>query len=97
MTTDCQKFELRRRIDGLVYIFEHRIRDDGRSGFKRADGDYWIVQQPVFGWVAWDFDSETVMGRPWDVLPVDQENVPPEGVWVSRKARKSYVYDLVYT
>lgn len=96
MPADCQAFELRRQIDDLVYIFERRILDDGSGGFKRTDGDYWIIQHPVFGWVAWNFDSETVMGRPWEVHPIDQEDAPPEGVWVSRKAHKSYVYDLVY-
>jgi hypothetical protein len=37
-------------------------------------------------------------GRPWDVLPKDQSpDHPPQGIWVSRKNEKSYVYDLVYT
>lgn len=40
--------------------------------------------------------GDDIYGRPWDVLPVDQGDVPPEGVWVSRKGAKAYVYDLVY-
>lgn len=52
---------------------------------------------PGLGWIAWDFPSQLVMGRPWDVLPEQQgKDAPPEGIWVSRKGPKSYVYKLVY-
>ena len=44
-----------------------------------------------------DYGSDAILGRPWDVLPSEQGDAPPEGIWVSRKGPKSYVYDLVYT
>lgn len=50
-------------------------------------------------WAGWlgDEESQTVMGRPWNVLPEDQPaDCPPQGDWVSRKGAKSYVYDLVH-
>jgi len=40
--------------------------------------------------------SDACTGRPWDTLPHQQGNYPPEGDWISRKGSKSYVYTLVY-
>ncbi|MGY8663026.1 hypothetical protein Q3C01_11725 [Bradyrhizobium sp. UFLA05-109] len=90
------KFELRRRSDDLIYTFVRTTRADESVGYKREDGDYWIEWKPEWGWVAWDEASQSCMGRPWNVLPQDQGDVPPEGDWVSRKGDKSYVYRLVY-
>ncbi len=45
---------------------------------------------------AWDNVGQSCVGRPWNVLPQDQGDHPPEGEWVSRKGSKSYVYSLVY-
>jgi hypothetical protein len=89
------KFELRRQSDELVYTFFRVTRSDQTVAYKRQDGDYWIVQRPGWGWVAWDEASQSCTGRPWNVLPHDQGDYPPEGEWVSRKGSKSYVYSLV--
>ena len=91
-----KRFELRRQSDDLVYTFTRESSPDGTPGYKRSDGDYWIVRRADYGWVAWNFDDNSVAGRPWDVLPERQMNYPPEGIWVSRKGPKSYVYWLVY-
>jgi hypothetical protein len=91
-----EKFELRRLSDELVYSFERKQDSSGRVGYQRTDQDFWIVQKPSLGWVAWDEASQSVMGRPWNVLPEDQADHPPEGDWVSRKGVKSYVYRLIY-
>jgi hypothetical protein len=91
-----EKFELRRQSDDQVYRFERSQRPDGSVGYKREDGDYWIVQKPDWGWVAWDEASRSCTGRPWNVLAQAQEDFPPEGDWVSRLGNKSYVYTLVY-
>lgn len=100
MSNEVLGFELRRQSDGLVYSFTRATRPDGSIGFKRADGDYWIVWKPDWGWVAWDEPSQSCMGRPWNVpwnvLPGDQGAAPPQGEWVSRKGAKSYVYSLVH-
>jgi len=93
---DHEWFELRRQSDELVYLFRRQVRD-GRPAYQRQDQDYWKTYRPGLGWVAWDEASQTCMGRPWDVPPDEQdEDHPPEGVWVSRKGHKSYVYELVY-
>jgi hypothetical protein len=89
-------FELRRQSDGLIYRFARSQRSDGSIGYKRDDGDYWIVQKPDWGWIAWDEASQSCTGRPWNALPQEQKDFPPEGDWVSRKGSKSYVYTLVY-
>ena len=34
--------------------------------------------------------------RVWDVAVTHQDDYPTEGVWVSRKGEKSYVYVLEY-
>ena len=95
-TSSRERFELRRQSDDLVYRFDRLRRPDGSTGYKRDDGDYWIVQRPNWGWIAWDDASQSCMGRPWNILPQEQQDFPPEGDWVSRKGSKSYVYTLVY-
>lgn len=92
-----ETFTLIRQTDGLTYHFNRADHPLGYEGFKRRDGDYWIVNRPSWGWVALDFARQEVHGRPWDVPPDAQtEDAPPEGIWVSRKGAKSYVYDLRY-
>ena len=96
--TMSDQFELRRQSDDLVYVFRRKSRADGLPGFQRTDRDLWIVFRPDLGWVAWDEEHKTVMGRPWNVEPHEQAaDCPPEGDWVSKKGPKSYVYDLVHT
>ena len=92
-----QQFELRRLSDELVYRFDRMQHAKGEIGYKRQDKDLWIVHRPRLGWVAWSFENEEVQGRPWHIVPEDQQaNHPPEGEWVSKKGAKSYVYMLTY-
>jgi hypothetical protein len=92
----CERFELRRKSDELVYVFVIDRQRDGCAAYKREDGDYWIIRRPEWGWVAWDEATQSCTGRPWNVLLRDQGDHPPEGEWVSKKGSKSYVYNLVY-
>ncbi len=92
----CQYFELRRRIDDLIYQFDRVEKPDGTIGYKRRDQELWINWHEKYGWVAWDGESETVAGRSWYSMPEEQSEFPPEGIWVSLKNDKSYVYDLIY-
>ena len=96
MIVNRDYFELRRRIDGLVYQFDRAQRPDDSIGYKRRDKDLWLTWHDQFGWIAWDEESQEIRGRSWETLPEDQVNFPPQGVWVSVKYEKSYVYDLVY-
>ncbi len=91
-----ERFELRRQRDDLVYVFVLAPDAAGQRAYQRQDQDYWITHREDLGWVAWDEASQSVMGRPWSVQPQDQGDHPPEGIWVSRKGAKSYVYSLVY-
>jgi len=93
---DREWFQLRRQSDDLVYTFRRRQDPGGDPAYQRQDQDFWITFRPDLGWVAWDHPTQQCMGKPWDVPPDKQENFPPEGVWVSRKGAKSYVYELVY-
>ena len=91
------RFEFRRHVDGLTYVFERVEADDGQIRYKRFDIDLWVVRHDRFGWVVWDEETATVLGRPWGELPSEQpETHPPAGEWVSKKGSKSYVYSLVY-
>lgn len=96
MTKNKNYFELHRLIDNLVYRFDRTVRPDGQIGYKRRDVDIWIIRKPIFGWVVFDEDNQLVQGRPWTVTPDDQDDNPPEDIWVSLKNNKSYVYDLRY-
>lgn len=94
--TDFAHFELRRMSDDLVYHFDRQQMPNGQSGYKRRDADLWIVFRPEWGWVAYLEDNQSLAGRPWNILPKDQGDHPPEGEWVSKKGVKSYVYELTY-
>lgn len=90
-------FELHRLSDSLIYQFDRRVRPDGSIGYQRRDQDLWITFRPELGWVAYDDETQSVMGRPWNVYPKDQAaEYPPAGEWVSKKDTKSYVYELKY-
>jgi hypothetical protein len=91
-----KRFELHRLSDGLTYRFTRSLRADGTVGYKREDQDLWIVRSPTFGWVALDESTGAITGRPWESLPHGQADFPPEGEWVTKKGRKSYVYQLRY-
>lgn len=80
-----------RKVDGVVYEF---VRDDesfGYPSYKRVDLDVWCQRLSDFGWAVCD-DAGVVSSRPFD--DAGRGDLPPEGVWVSRKGDKSYVYDL---
>jgi hypothetical protein len=91
-----ERFELRRQSDDLAYVFVRATDRRGETAYRRQDLDVWIRRDPQLGWIAWDEESQACTGRPWDVLPEDHGDHPPEGVWVSRKGAKAYVYALVY-
>jgi hypothetical protein len=91
-------FELQRKSDDLVYQFDRKLTTDGKIGYCRRDQDLLIVFHQDFCWIACGNGSEFVTGRPWNILPKDQNpDHPPEGEWVSKKDDKSYVYVLKYT
>jgi hypothetical protein len=91
-----ERFELRRQSDDLIYRFARAVDARGETAWLRQDLDVWIRRHHSLGWIALDEASQTCTGRPWDIAPQDQGDHPPEGVWVSRKGAKAYVYDLVY-
>lgn len=81
-----------RHVDGLTYEFVHDGTEHGFPSYKRVDLDIWCRRLPAFGWAVCDADGG-VSSRPFDDAGVG--DLPPEGVWVSRKGDRSYVYDLV--
>ncbi|GKQ51939.1 hypothetical protein BRSPCE3_27940 [Bradyrhizobium sp. Ce-3] len=68
--------------------WNHRLPASGPGLLDRAPA--WL------GLGGWDPATQSCAGRPWNVLPADQGDHPPEGDWVSSKGPKSYVYGLVY-
>ncbi|MFD3702216.1 hypothetical protein ACFWUP_03655 [Nocardia sp. NPDC058658] len=81
-----------RRVDGLTYEFARDGDAHGYPSYRRVDLDIWCRRLPGFGWVVCNAVGE-VSSRPFD--DAGQGEIPPEGVWVSRKGARSYVYDLV--
>ncbi len=88
------RFEFRRRLDGLVYRFEPCAPREDRPAWKRTNLDIWLCWLAGKGWCTVDA-AGAVNGRPWAIEVADQDDQPPEGEWLSKKADKSYVYDLV--
>ncbi|CAN5252840.1 hypothetical protein BH10PSE4_BH10PSE4_03100 [soil metagenome] len=98
MTTDPAPdlpIAFRRSLDGLVYRFAPADTSHDRPRWRRTDLDLDLHWVGSHGWVVTD-PAGTVLSRPWDVEPCDQGPLPPQGVWVSRKGDKAYVYELVY-
>lgn len=85
-----------RRTDGRVYRFVMTRLDDGRAAFKRQDRDIWLVRRASQGWFVVDNPDGRITGRSWEVLPTEQGDLPPEGVWISHKGEKAYAYDLKF-
>ena len=82
--------ELHRCIDDLIYKYEPAGFRNGRPCWRRIDLDlHWLERS---GWVITDGEG-VVPGLPWDVSRDQQEALPPDGIWVSRKGAKSYVYE----
>ena len=87
-------FEFRRRQPAdVVYTYKPESTD---NTWKREDRDLWVKFLPKVGWACVG-ENDEVFSIPW-VIPWDEQGeLPPEGKWVSCKANKSYVYDLIYT
>ena len=93
---DYDYFELHRLSDGLVYQFDKLKLPNGNFGYKRRDQDLWIKHDDTLGWIASNEETKELQGRSWETLPELQKEYPPEGIWVSKKGIKSYVYELKY-
>jgi predicted house-cleaning noncanonical NTP pyrophosphatase (MazG superfamily) len=92
-------FEYRRRGDDLIYRF-HPLppragTPEAHAIWQRDDGAVHVHYVPTEGWLAVD-RGNTVVARPWVAERCTYADRPPAGEWVSRKADKAYVYDLVY-
>lgn len=82
-----------RCIDGLVYGYALAGIRQGRPCWRRTDRPLILSWTEQAGWVVSD-EAGTILSRPWDVEKAAQGALPPEGIWVSRKGDKSYVYVL---
>jgi hypothetical protein len=81
-----------RRIDGLTYEFRRAdTAPGGRPSYRRVDAELFCRRDPEFGWCIVDSEG-LVSSRPFDDPGLGE--LPPEGVWVSRKGDASFVYDL---
>ncbi len=90
-----ESFEFRRRIDGLVYRFTHLAGQGKAAIYERSDQMVRMTHDARFGWSIWSGEG-ALLSRAWDLRPEAQSDHPPDGIWVSRKGDKSYVYELVY-
>ncbi|MEH3142375.1 MAG: hypothetical protein PGN37_19800 [Mycobacterium kyogaense] len=82
-----------RRVDGVTYDFVRDGQACGYPSFRRAGTDLWCRRLPDFGWAVCD-EAASVSSRPFG--DAGRGDLPPEGVWVSYKGDRSYVYDLIH-
>ena len=85
-------FAFVRHVDRLTYRFHRDVTLQQRPAYKREDAELWCSWIPGYGWGVHDADG-AVVGRP--LIPADDDQRPPPGVWLSWKGEKSYLYDLV--
>lgn len=83
-----------RRVDGLTYEFSHDGHVHGAASYRRVDLAIWCRRLPDFGWVVCN-EAGAVSSRPFG--DAGHGRLPPEGMWVSAKGDRSYVYDLVWS
>ena len=88
----AMRYRVRRRGDSLTYRYHPCKSENHFPSWKREDADIWLVRREVFGWVGVSAEGEVVC-IPWAV-PQARRRGTPSGVWVSRKADKSYFYEL---
>lgn len=80
-----------RRVDGLTYEFARDPSTDRYPSFTRIDKpEIRCRHLPEYGWVVCN-DRGEVTSRPFEDPGLGE--LPPEGVWVSFKGDRSYVYD----
>ncbi|KAF2108939.1 hypothetical protein BDV96DRAFT_652181 [Lophiotrema nucula] len=93
-TSKKKTFQFTRLIDNFTYTFHHTSGTEKSSVYTRSDTiDVKIIFDTKFGWSTWDAETGELTGRVWDV-PEEQGEEPTEGIWVSRKGSKSYVYEM---
>ncbi|WP_082718582.1 MULTISPECIES: O-methyltransferase [unclassified Sphingobium] len=85
----------RREEDGLIYRFAPAGMIEGRPIWRRTDRDLRLQWSRPMGWHVTD-KAGAMLSRPWEVEKERQAGLPPEGIWVSRKGAKSYVYNLAW-
>lgn len=84
--------DLHRCVDNLIYKYEPSGFRNGRPCWRRIDLELHLHWSEQRGWVISN-EEGLVLGLPWDVGKDEQGTLPPDGTWVSRKGRKSYVYE----
>lgn len=82
-----------RRVDDVAYEFVLTGESYGYPVYRRVGLDVWCRRLADFGWVVCNGACE-VSSRPFGDAGCGAR--PPEGVWVSLKGDRSYVYDLVH-
>lgn len=87
--------EFQREIDGLTYSFTRDGERNGKPRWRRADLNLELHWTDNWGWVVAD-ETGNLLSLSWEKEKGSQGDTPPDGVWVSRKGSKSYVYSLRY-
>lgn len=82
-----------RRVDDLSYVFVRDGEAHGFPAYRRVDLDQWCQRLPDFGWVVCNTAGE-VSSRP--LADAGLGDLPPEGMWLSGKDDRAYVYDMVF-
>ncbi len=86
------RIEFHRCLDGVVYSYKPAGVRNHRPCWRRVDLALHLHWTDRSGWIISD-EAGAVLSRPWDFERDEQGPLPPEGIWVSRKHAKSYVYE----
>lgn len=84
---------------------DYEVPSSPKSGkavrWVREDNASVVIEwDEVFGWSTWNIDENDkrcLSGRVWEVSPAEQGDYPTQGIWVSRKGEKSYVYEGAFS
>jgi hypothetical protein len=86
------ELQFQRRVDGATHHFTRAGTAYGYPAYRRTDDpSLWCRRLPDFGWSVCT-DPGHVLARSF--AEPGRGQLPPEGMWVSGKGDRAYVYDL---
>ena len=92
-------FTFRRLYDDLIYTFvlsssPSTIHSRSAIYSRSNNNDVRVQWDDECGWSIRDQESGELLSIAWDMPASRQGDSPSEGIWVSRKGEKSYVYEM---
>ena len=91
-----QPLEFRRVAADVVYRFLPDAPRNNKPTWKRVDKDLWLLWKDTSGWCVVDQHGlELSWPMPGEEVVRNHGEIPPEGIWLSKKGHKQYTYRLL--